>query len=93
MHCNRISSTIFRLYGKCPCIFLSLRFDDMRLCISYGIYIKDILKDYSNVVKKFYFALLFIYVYAMNDTDGLVQDLGEVKYLVPRTKNALTSRV
>ena len=38
-------------------------------------------------------ALLFIYVYAMNDMKGLVQDLEMVKYVVQRPKNILASSV
>ena len=38
------------------------------------------------------FALLFIYVYAMNDMEGLVRDIREVKYAVFRFENSLTSR-
>ena len=74
-------------------VFLCLRFDDMRLSISYGFYIKNILKEYSNFVKSFNYALLSIYVYAMNDTKGFVQDLREFNYTVQRPKNTLTSRI
>ena len=61
-------------------VFLCQGFDDMTLSISYGFYMKVILKDDSNVVKSFNSALLFIYVYVMNDTKRLVKDLREVKY-------------
>ena len=58
----------------------------MRLSISYGFYMLEIFKDYPNVVKSFNSALLFIYVYAMSDTKGLVQDLREVKYTMSGPK-------
>ena len=44
----------------------------MRLSISYEFYIKDILKTYRRFVKSFNFALLFICLYAMNDTEGVI---------------------
>ncbi len=47
-------------------VFLCQGFDDMRLDISFVIDMKDILKEYSNVVKSFKSALLFTY-YVMND--------------------------
>ena len=52
----------------------------MRLSISYGFDMKDIFKDYLNVVKSSNSALLYICTYAMKDIKGFVQDLQEVKY-------------
>ena len=69
--CNRLTSFIFRLYGSCPKYILSLRFDDMRLSILYGFYLKEVSEEYSHVVKIFNSALIFIYSYAMNDTKVL----------------------
>ena len=80
------------MYCLCPKYILSLRFDDVRLSICYCFNIKEILKDYSNVVKSFNSALLFIYVHAMNGNKGLVQDLQESKYAVFQFESALTSR-
>ena len=40
----------------------------------------DILKTYVMFVRSLYFALLFIYFYALNYTKCLVQDLREFKY-------------
>ena len=65
----------------------------MGLSISYVFRMKEFLIDYLNVVKSFNSALLFIYVYVMNDTKGLVQVLREIKYVVARSKNTLTYRV
>ena len=65
----------------------------MKLSISFGFYMKEFFKDNSNVVKIFYSALLFIYVYTINDMKELVQDVRDVKYAVPRPMNALTSMV
>ena len=47
---NRLSSTIFFYVWTVSHIFLRLRFDDMKLSISYVFYMQDILKDYSNVL-------------------------------------------
>ena len=54
-------------------MFMFQGFDDMRLNISYVFYMKDIFKDYSNVLKSINTALLFINVYAINDMKGLVK--------------------
>ena len=68
------------MYGLCPKVFLCLRFDEMRLSISLEFYMKDILKTYKMFMKNFDSALLFICLYAMNNTEGFVQDLLEVKH-------------
>ena len=75
MHCNRLSNTIFRLYDPCAKYILCLWFNDMIHSISNGFYMKEILKEYSHIMKSFNFALLLIYVYGMNDTKHLAQDL------------------
>ena len=62
-------------------VLLCLRFDEMRLSISYEFYMKDILKTYRMFMKSFNSTLFFICSYVMNDTEGLVQDLREVKYV------------
>ena len=67
-------------------VFLCLIFDEIRLSISYEFYMKDIYKDLQNVVKSFNSVLLFICLYATKDTEGLVQDLQEVKYAGPGPK-------
>ena len=54
---------------------------------------KEILEDYSYVMKSFNFALLFIYAYVVNDMKGLVQELRQVKYAMPRPKKAINSKV
>ena len=65
----------FFLYWTCHRVFFCLRFDEMRLSVSYEFYMKDILRTYRIFVKSFKSALLFICVYAMNDTEGIVQEL------------------
>ena len=68
------------MYGTCPKVLLCLRIDEMRLSISYEFYMEEILKTMQIFVKSFDSALLFICMYAMNNTNGLVQHLREVKY-------------
>ena len=75
-----LNSIVYRLCSK---EFLCIRFDEIRLRISYEFYMKDILKTYRMSMKNFISALLFICLYAMNDIERLVQDLREVKYAGP----------
>lgn len=68
-------------------VLLCQGFDDMRLTISYGLYVKEIFKVYCNVVPHY-----FSYMYMHNYMKGLVQNLREVKYAVLHPKNVQSSR-
>ena len=68
------------LYWSYPKVLTCLRFDEMRNSIYYEFYMKYILKTYRIILRRFIFALLFIYLYSINNTEGLVPDLQEVKY-------------
>ena len=77
--------------GRVLSIFRNLRLIDVTLCISYAFYMKEVLEDHSHVVKIFNSELLFIHVYAMNNTVELVQTLREVSYSPSRVVKPTTS--